>query len=331
MFMALLIALNLQNIRILYYCKNKNFMEDKIRQHTYMQFIVLGIVLMVGSLVFTALAFGFSSLIWGMNDTLSAMDGVISSQNDVNILKIIQLASQLAIFIVPPLVLWKIMRKTNPNYLGLSHIPTAQQFLIVIGLFIVSIPFLQYMIMLNESMSLGESLSGLEAWMREQQDKNDFITEKFLQSVSYPSLFVNLIIMAVMPAIGEELFFRGVLMSWFKKLTSNIHINIIITSIIFSAIHMQFYGFIPRFLLGMALGYTYYWTASLWAPILLHFVNNAITVFVYFYVNSNNISQDPQEFGTVESIPAIVFSAVSIGLLMYLLYKSKNKEIVGVP
>ena len=306
-------------------------MEDKIRQHTYMQLILIGTVLMVGSLVFTTLAFGVSSLIWGMSDTLNAMDGIISNQNDVNILKIIQLASQLAIFIAPPLVLWKIMHKINPNYLGLRKIPNSRQILLIVGIFIVSIPFLQYMIILNESMSLGDSLSGLEAWMREQQDKNDFVTEQFLKSASYPSLFANLIIMAVMPAIGEELFFRGVLTSWFKKVTSNIHINILITSIIFSAIHFQFYGFIPRFLLGVALGYTYYWTSSLWAPILLHFINNAVTVFVYFYINSNSINTDPQEFGTIESIPAIIFSAISVGVLMYLLSKSKNNSTVGEP
>ncbi|MCK5846176.1 MAG: CPBP family intramembrane metalloprotease, partial [Bacteroidales bacterium] len=260
-------------------------MIENIRQHTYMQLVIVGIVLMVGSLAFTGLAFGISSVVWSFNETQEAMNGIISSDNQVNILKLIQFASQLAMFIIPSLVLWKIMVETNPNYLGLRIIPSSYQLLLVVGLFIVSIPFLQYTILLNESMSLGESLRGIEEWMREQQDKNDFITEKFMKSTSITSLVANLVIMAIMPAIGEELFFRGVLMSWFKKATSNIHINILITSIIFSAIHFQFYGFIPRFLLGVALGYTYYWTKSLWAPILLHFTNNAITVLIYFYVN----------------------------------------------
>ena len=296
-----------------------------------MQLVIVGIVLMVGSLAFTGLAFGISSVVWSFNETQEAMNGIISSDNQVNILKLIQFASQLAMFIIPSLVLWKIMVETNPNYLGLRIIPSSYQLLLVVGLFIVSIPFLQYTILLNESMSLGESLRGIEEWMREQQDKNDFITEKFMKSTSITSLVANLVIMAIMPAIGEELFFRGVLMSWFKKATSNIHINILITSIIFSAIHFQFYGFIPRFLLGVALGYTYYWTKSLWAPILLHFTNNAITVLIYFYVNSSNLDIDPQEVGNFDSTPIVIFSVIFTSMGFYLLYKSKDDSIVGVP
>ncbi len=301
-------------------------MIEKVRQHTYMQLIIVGIVLMVGTIVFTGIAVGISSLIWGMADAMSAMEGQFTNNNQINSLKLIQIASQLAMFVMPPLVLWAIMRKDEPNYLGLTNVPNAHQIFIILSLFIVSIPFLQYIIMLNESMSLGDSLSGIEVWMREQQDKNDFIVEKFLQNASPLSLIANLLVMAVMPAIGEELFFRGLLTSWFKKVTSNIHINIIITSIIFSAIHFQFYGFIPRFLLGMALGYTYYWTKSIWAPILLHFVNNAVTVLVYFYINSNELTIDPQEFGTVDSTPVVILSAVSIGALMYLLSKNKDRR-----
>ncbi|OYT10629.1 MAG: hypothetical protein B6I18_08080 [Bacteroidetes bacterium 4572_112] len=301
-------------------------MIDKIKENTYMQLVFVGVILMLATIILSGVAFGISAMIWGMDTTQNALAGMTDTATHINILKIIQFANQLGMFIVPPLALWFIMRKDNPNFFGLEHKPSMKQLLLVLAIFMASIPFLQWIIMANESMSLGESLRGVEEWMRDMQDKNDLITTKFLQGTTITSLLINLTIMAIMPAIGEELFFRGVLMNWFGKAFSNIHVNIIITSVIFSAIHMQFFGFIPRFLLGMALGYTYYWTASLWAPILLHFVNNAITVFVYFRINSQGLDIDPQDVGTSDSTILVIISAVAVGGFMYLLRKTKKKE-----
>jgi len=301
-------------------------MIDKIKENTYMQLVFVGVILMLATIILSGVAFGISAMIWGMDTTQNALAGMTDTATHINVLKIIQFANQLGMFIVPPLALWFIMRKDNPNFFGLEHKPSMKQLLLVLAIFMASIPFLQWIIMANESMSLGESLRGVEEWMRDMQDKNDLITTKFLQGTTITSLLINLTIMAIMPAIGEELFFRGVLMNWFGKAFSNIHVNIIITSVIFSAIHMQFFGFIPRFLLGMALGYTYYWTASLWAPILLHFVNNAITVFVYFRINSQGLDIDPQDVGTSDSTILVIISAVAVGGFMYLLRKTKKKE-----
>ena len=301
-------------------------MIDRIKENTYMQLVFIGVILMLATIILSSIAFGISAMIWGMDTTQNALAGMTDTATHINILKLIQFANQLGMFIIPPLALWFIMRKDNPNFFGLEHKPSMKQLLLVVAIFIASIPFLQWVIMANESMSLGESLRGVEEWMRDMQDKNDLITTKFLQGTTITSLLINLTIMAIMPAIGEELFFRGVLMNWFGKAFSNIHVNIIITSVIFSAIHMQFFGFIPRFLLGMVLGYTYYWTASLWAPILLHFVNNAITVFVYFRINSQGLDIDPQDVGTSDSTILVIISAVAVGGFMYLLRKTKKKE-----
>ena len=301
-------------------------MIDRIKENTYMQLVFIGVILMLATIILSSIAFGISAMIWGMDTTQNALAGMTDTATHINILKLIQFANQLGMFIIPPLALWFIMRKDNPNFFGLEHKPSMKQLLLVVAIFIASIPFLQWVIMSNESMSLGESLRGVEEWMRDMQDKNDLITTKFLQGTTITSLLINLTIMAIMPAIGEELFFRGVLMNWFGKAFSNIHVNIIITSIIFSAIHMQFFGFIPRFLLGMVLGYTYYWTSSLWAPILLHFVNNAITVFVYFRINSQGLDIDPQDVGTSDSTILVIISAVAVGGFMYLLRKTKKKE-----
>jgi len=301
-------------------------MIDKIKENTYMQLVFVGVILMLATIILSGIAFGISAMIWVMDTTQNALAGMTDTTTHINILKMIQLANQLGMFIIPPLALWYIMRKDNPNFFGLEHKPIIKQLLLVVAIFVASIPFLQWVIMANESMSLGESLKGVEQWMRDMQEQNDLITTKFMQGSSFSTLIINLLIMAIMPAIGEELFFRGVLMNWFGKAFSNIHVNIIITSVIFSAIHMQFFGFIPRFLLGMVLGYTYYWTASLWGPILLHFVNNATTVLIYFRINSQGLDIDPQDVGTSDSTILVVISALAVGGFMYLLRNTRDEE-----
>src|SRR5207344_1198984 len=107
------------------------------------------------------------------------------------------------------------------------------------------------------------------------------------KGTSVLSLAINLFIIAFLPALGEELFFRGMMQKLFSQLTKNNHLAIIITSIIFSAIHLQFYGFLPRMVLGIFLGYLLVWSGSLWLPILAHFVNNASAVLFTFLDNQH--------------------------------------------
>src|SRR5690606_2422366 len=119
-------------------------------------------------------------------------------------------------------------------------------------------------------------------WMKVQELQMEKITEKILQVTSFSGLLLNLLVIAIIPAIGEELLFRGCLQPVFHRWTKNIHIAIWITAIIFSAIHVQFYGFIPRMLMGAVFGYMLYWGRSIWLPIIAHFINNATAVIYTF-------------------------------------------------
>ena len=89
---------------------------------------------------------------------------------------------------------------------------------------------------------------------------------------------MNILIIAIMAGIGEELMFRGVIQKILIGWTKDIHLGILYTAIIFSTIHFQFYGFVPRMILGMVLGYLYIWSKSLWVPVIAHAINNALTV-----------------------------------------------------
>jgi membrane protease YdiL (CAAX protease family) len=145
-------------------------------------------------------------------------------------------------------------------------------------------PLVEWTFALNKQMVLPEFLQGLQEWMQNKEEELNRITKQLLRMNNSADLLVNLVMIAALPAIGEELIFRGCFQNIFSRWTGSYHWGIWLAAILFSTIHVQFYGFIPRMLLGALFGYLFYWGRSIWLPILAHFVNNAaavITAYVY--------------------------------------------------
>ena len=159
-------------------------------------------------------------------------------------------------------------------------------------------------------------------WLLSSDGKSEAIVEAFLKMSTYWDLLFTLLVVAVVPAIGEELLFRGYLQQSFSKWLSNPHVAIIVTAVLFSAIHLHFQGFFPRFILGVLLGYLFYWSGSLWLPILAHFTNNAqAVIFSYptFKVDSGVYSV----LSDVEVDPMMaLFSFASVVVLLFMFYKT---------
>ncbi|RLD44547.1 MAG: hypothetical protein DRI86_07230 [Bacteroidetes bacterium] len=301
-------------------------MFKNLIEKNYLQLMWFGVILLFSSLILMGLGYIIGIGVWGEVDVTAALSGSLDNQNQINILKMFQVMNQLAMFIIPPLSLYLIIKKTKPNYLCLNTLPDISIFFALIVLFIFTLPIIQVTIVFNQQMVLPDALSGIENWMREKEDIAGIITTKFLNVESFSSYSFNILMMAIIPAIGEELVFRGLLMRWFSKSISNIHIVIIITAFLFSAIHMQFFGFLPRFLLGIILGYTYYWTKSLWAPIWFHFINNASTVSVYYWVHKSHSDINPDDVGNVDESGLIIIATLIFSAIFYWLYKHRKIE-----
>ena len=163
-----------------------------------------------------------------------------------------------------------------------------------IGIMLIAQPAINMFSQWNQQLALPELLQPLEAWMRAQEETAGKLTEQFLNVTTIGGLLINLGLMALLPAAGEELTFRGVLQGLMTKLDrqSVPHVAIWVTAILFSAIHMQFYGFVPRMLMGALFGYMLVWTGSMWIPMLMHFVNNALAVLLYFMSNRSGWDMD---------------------------------------
>ena len=135
-------------------------------------------------------------------------------------------------------------------------------------------------------------LNGIEIWMKNSEEKAKVLTDAFTEGDSLGVLFLNLIVIALLAALSEELFFRGVLQKVLIECTRNKHLGVWIGAIIFSAFHMQFYGFLPRMLMGAFLGYLFLWSGSLWLGIFAHFINNGMAVLIIWLINKNVIPEN---------------------------------------
>lgn len=136
----------------------------------------------------------------------------------------------------------------------------------------------------NQSVQFPEFLSGFESWARSSEKQIAALTQVITHFESLTDFLVGLLIIGVLAAVGEELAFRGVLQPLFIHLFKNAHLGIWVTAFVFGAIHMQFFSFLPRFVLGIIFGYMYFYSQNLWVPIVGHFVNNGLSLFfVYRY------------------------------------------------
>ena len=210
--------------------------------------------------------------------------------SDINTLKWIQLLQTISLFLLPSLILAYLCAKAPWNWLQLDNKVDWKVLLWAIGIMLVALPAINLMSHWNQQMVLPTWLSGVEEWMKAKEAEAEWLTKQFMSNTTVSGLLVNLLLMAVLPALSEEITFRGVLqqlltaphrLSPFASCLSP-HLAIGLTAIIFSAIHIQFYGFVPRMLMGALFGYMMVWTGSLWVPMLMHFVNNGMAVLLYF-------------------------------------------------
>lgn len=246
--------------------------------------------------------------------TLLAMGGWLlfsgGSQSTAS-LKWLQLAQTIGTFIVPALLGAWLWNDHKPfAWLRLNRSVSWQTVVFCIAIMVCAIPAINLLADLNGRIVLPQCLESVEQFLRAQEDAAAKLTERFLQADNVGMLLVNLGLMAFLPALAEETSFRGTL----QQLLGNRHAAIWVTAFIFSAIHMQFYGFIPRMLMGAMFGYIFVWTGSLWAPVLMHFVNNGIAVIVYYFAN-----EEMDTIGTGQMWWVGVLSLIVVSVLLYFL------------
>ena len=287
--------------------------------------LVCFLAFFVISLIIAIPLFGLSSLM----DIPTITD--LGNPESVVILKYFQSVQAIGLFILPPLILGYLYQGNIREYLYLNRSLNSSTFLLVIVLMFAMAPFINFLGEWNSNMNFPEWMDGLEQWMRDKEEDAAQITEAFLDVKTWSGLVFNLFMVAFLAAVGEELLFRGVIQKIFTRMTKSTHWGIWISAVLFSAIHVQFFGFVPRLLLGALFGYLLVWSGSMWLPILGHFFNNAFAVIALYFVNKGAIDPAVEEYGsTSDSYYAAIFSMLIVALLLWQIKRQNaGKEIIA--
>lgn len=252
-----------------------------------------------------------------------------NGSQDITSLKVLQMLQTVGTFMLPCLLMAYLWSERPMHYLSLHRNPDGKAIIVTILLMLIAIPCINLLGYWNSQMQLPAFLQGIEELMKAQETAAAELTERFLQANTIWGLLFNLLLMAVLPAISEELCFRGVLQKIFSE-KGKTQLAIWVSAIIFSTIHFQFYGFIPRMLMGALFGYMLWWSGSLWLPVIAHFTNNAFAVITYYLCTIYHAGNTGfiDTFGTADTLWVGILSLIlTIGGICLLRQLLKKKTV----
>lgn len=282
-----------------------------------LSFTTVGLFLLLGN--------SLLQLIWGMDITTNfELLSDYSKPEVIQANKLLLFLQHLGMFVLPPLVFAQLVSRRFDRYFYFTvPIDMRHWMWAILVIFFALLP-INLLVELNSAMQLPESFSWLEQIIRSAEEQAQQLTEALLADSSIAALIVNLGLIAIVPAIGEELMFRGAIQRIISQWSSNHHIGIWVSAFLFSAMHFQFYGFLPRMALGALFGYMLVWSGSIWLPILAHLINNATALFIHFFIQQGSLSAEVETAGTVDS--GWYLSAISVVLLALILWRWKQNS-----
>lgn len=280
-----------------------------IKNTTFGSKLLIFLLLFVFGLVFSSVLGIFISMMRG-GDIM-----------DITNLQITQVCSQVIGLLLPPLLYVMLAYEKPFNYLGCNELPK-WSLLGIVAMFTV-LPFNGWVSEWNENIVFPESMAALEAKMKSLHEMYESTSDLLMNG---SNLAVGIIIFGLLAAVSEEFLFRGVIQQALVKLFKNAHVGIIVTALVFSAFHSDFYGFFPRFVLGLMLGYMFWMSGSIWASTIMHFTNNTTIVMLYFLNKKEVINIDVESFGSTNNAVLIILSLVVTVAIFVVCNRLKNRN-----
>lgn len=293
-----------------------------LKERLWFRLLSLGLLILLGGLLGNLVILGLLyyqgadiSGISGMSDLVDRFDSStdLKAVIGINHIMMFTFSSLVYLFIFNRSTALRKLRLGGFNFL---------LFFLFLALLVFSYPLLGLSVYVLEQINLPEWATSMD-----EDSMNNLYA--LLAMDNFNDLLLNLLIIAVLPAIGEELLFRGIVQNAFMGRLNNPHVAIFIAAFIFSAFHLEILGFIPKFLIGIILGYSYYVTQSLWVPIILHYMNNGSQV-VSLYVMGGDIESLQSEAATTEQFPfiaAIVSIIICYFVVRAIIKNSSEKQL----
>lgn len=248
------------------------------------------------------------------------------TDNTAAILRISSVLQNVLVFILPAVATAMLSTRFPAALLAIDKFPSGKFILLSIAVLIVSIPLMNSIIDWNQNITLPDSFSQFNDYMQQLEKGAEKAVSDITGGNTVGTLIMSILIVGVFTGLGEEIFFRGGLMRLFSCIKGmSPHVAIWLTAFLFSALHMQFLGFVPRMLLGVFFGYLTFWSGSLWLPIMIHALNNSILVTTDWINNRSGSQIDVNSIGLGDN--ALVLNIASIILtviVFYALYKQSK-------
>lgn len=311
------------NLPLLKFFALKGFLDNK---PVTFQFLFLVMLWFLSFSLMNVLVAGALLMQHGFENYEQLANNLTTGNIDNNTLKYMQIAVSVGMFILPAFLFGYLKGENTFAFLKIAYKPKISLLLLVVPIMLLAAPFIITTLELNQNISLPASLSQFEQYLKDTEAANESVLKRLLVMNTTADFLLNLFMIAVIPALGEELFFRGCLQTVLIGLYRNIHLAVIMSAVIFSFIHFQFYGFLPRMILGIVFGYLTVWTGSLWYAILGHFIHNGLQVTL-LYLHQQKII--PFNVESAESInPFIALATTALFFYVLTLFHKKSGSIV---
>jgi len=302
--------------------------QSFIRMNVLSRIVILAMLLFFFLFIGTITAVLVAIPVFGLN--IGSIYKILENPgpSDIAIIKYFQITQSVCLFLIPSLLAAWLFSNNLKTYLKADKRPPVITIALVMLSVFTVIPFMNLITLWNSMVKLPVWLSGLEQIIRNMEESAAQLTAMFLQGNSAKDLIINFTMIAILPAVGEEFLFRGVLQNLFVEWTKNKHAGIFISAFIFSFIHFQFYGFIPRLLLGLYFGYLLIWTSSIWIPVIAHLINNGIAVIYYHFSTTTMGNGILDTIGTEQHSNYIIYISVFLtSVILAVIYsRGQNKQ-----
>ena len=283
-------------------------------------------------LLFVAIAFSISQLLLlialpivssathiGIGTITSILSGTVIHPQSKTILILFQSLNFVCLFLIPTLLYAHFASEQPNTYLGLTTRTTTKYFLYAIALLLVGIIATAALGLLNKLIPMPAS------WVATELKQNAAI-ESIVKANNIGDLLLSIVVVGLFAAIGEELFFRAVLQRIIIQWVKQPLLGIVITAVVFSAIHLQFSGFLPRVLLGFVLGCLYWYSGSIWVSIAFHFMYNTFGVVVAYFAPSQ-LKANAQV--PIQTLQLYIFGAVALVFIFIIIIKMKAQSLTN--
>ena len=281
------------------------------RSGLFILIALMGLGLMAGG--------GVSFFVWRLmtGQQMAEMQHSMSDPSFVNEVRVTQTILTLFMFFVPALLAAYILNKKPFQFLGFGKHLTWRTVGLGMIIMITTILLAGSLATLNEMIPVSAQMKTYFKGLEDSYMKQVAVMS---QIKTIPDLLITLFVMAAVPAVFEEVFFRGGFQNMMHRSTGNLWVSVVVTSILFSAIHFSFYGFLARTALGLVLGLLYAYSRNLWVPILAHFINNAIAVVQVYILRIQGKSIE----AAMEDKYPLWWGAIAIVIIVFLFTKYKR-------